>query len=397
MAADWVIVVDASGFAADVRSIGTRLRGEVGQKDFRHLRKIERIGRLATILGFSTAWIFPNPFSAFLIAQGMIVRFTIGHHIGHGAYDRIKGIPERYTSKVFARGWRRFIDWPEWWTHGAWLHLHNRLHHPNTQDANDADLMNPDHFSHVRLAFRYLVLAFFTMTWKFSYYAPYMEQEWIRHRRRDERVRPYEFRPGDILDIANRDVGRLWLRRYLPYLSYRFALPTLLCLPFGLGAATNVLLTIVLAELIHNTQTFVCIRSSHSAPDLPMFAVKGPGRQDYYARQVLATANYNGGSDITDILHGWTNYQIEHHLWPDGTLLQFQKARTEVKAACLARGIRYIQENVLKRYWMMSRIFLGLGHQPITVIENKPEGQHNNSVASEPPASGLPYMSAGVS
>ena len=372
MAVDTVFVVDASGFAADIRKIGARMRREVGQKGFSHLRKIERIGRLATVLGFSTAWIFPNPISAFLIAQGMIVRFTIGHHIGHGAYDRIKGIPERYTSKVFARGWRRFIDWPEWWTHGAWLHLHNRLHHPNTQDASDADLMNPDLFSHIWLPVRYLVLAFFTMTWKFSYYAPYMEQEWLRHRRRDKRVRPYEFRLGDILDIADRDVRNLWVRRYLPYLAYRFALPTLLFLPFGPGLATNVLITVVFAELIHNAQTFICIRSSHCAPDLPMFTKSGAGSQDYYVRQVLATANYNGGSDIADILHGWTNYQIEHHLWPDGTLLQFQEARAEVKAACLTRRIRYIQENVLKRYWMMSRIFLALDYQRITEIENRP-------------------------
>ena len=103
-----------------------------------------------------------------------------------------------------------------------------------------------------------------------------------------------------------------------------------------------------------------------------MFATTGAGSQDYDARQVLATANYNGGSDIGNILHGWTNYQIEHHLWPNGTLLQFQEARAEVKAACSTRRIRYIQENVLKRYWKMSRIFLGLDLQRITEIENRP-------------------------
>ncbi len=372
MTVDAVFVVDASGFAADIRSIGARIRRDVSQRSFRHLRKIEWIGRLATVLGFSTAWIFPNPLSAFLIAQGMIVRFTIGHHIGHGAYDRIEGIPERYTSKCFARGWRRFIDWPEWWTHGAWLHLHNRLHHPNTQDANDADLMNPDHFRHLWLPVRYLVLAFFTMTWKFSYYAPYMEQEWLRLRRGDKRFQPYEFKLGDILDIADRDVRALLVRRYLPYVAYRFVVPTLLFLPFGPAAATNVAVTLVLAELIHSAQTFICIRSSHCAPDLPMFADTGAGSRDYYARQVLATANYNGGSDLGDVLHGWTNYQIEHHLWPDATLLQFQEARAEVKAACSTRRIRYIQDNVLKRYWMMSRIFLALDCQTITAIENRP-------------------------
>ncbi len=369
MAVGSIFVGNATGFEADIRNIGLRMRREVGQKDFRQLRKIERIGHLATVLGIATAWIVPNPLSAFLIAQGMIVRFTIGHHIGHGAYDRIVGIPERYTSRAFARGWRRFVDWPEWWTHGAWLHVHNHLHHPNTQDPSDADLMNPDQFRHLSLPVRYLILAFFTVTWKFSYYEPYMEQEWLRHRRGEKSVRPYEFKPGDILDIADPGVRSLWVCRYLPYLTYRFALPTLLFLPLGSGPAINVLVTMVLAELIHNAQTFVCIRSSHSAPDLPIFVARPAGRREYLVRQVLATANYNGSSDLAGILHGWTNYQIEHHLWPHGTLLRLQEARSQVKAACLTRGIHYVQENVLKRYWMMSRVFLGLEIQRVSEIE----------------------------
>ncbi|WP_282610523.1 fatty acid desaturase [Pelagibius sp. Alg239-R121] len=370
MAAD-IIFMDLRGFEADIRRIGGEMRGRVSQRDLFHLRKIEGIGRLATFLGFSTAWIFPNPLSAFLIAQGMIVRFIIGHHVGHGAYDHIKDVPKRYTSKAFARGWRRFIDWPDWWSHDAWLYLHNGQHHPNTQDPDDADLMNPNQFVQIWLPVRYLIFAFFTLTWKFSYYALYVEQTWRVYRRNEKPARQTEVTPGDVFDITRRYVRDLWLQRYLPYIGYRFALPTLAFLPLGSGAAANVLLTVILAELIHNAQTFICIRSSHSAPDLPAFRNKAASRGEYFARQVLATANYNGGNDLTDILHGWTNYQIEHHLWPNSTLLQCQRVREEVKAACKARKISYIQETVLKRYWMMSRVFLALDSQRVTEIAKK--------------------------
>lgn len=371
MVTNYVLEADVTGFAADIREIGARMRRKLGRRDIEHLKKIELFGRLATIAGLLTACIIPNPISAFLIAQGMIVRFTIGHHIGHGAYDHIDGVPQKYTSKFFARGWRRFIDWPEWWPHRAWLHLHNRLHHTNTQDRDDADLMNPDHFRQYWLPIRYLLLIFFTMTWKFTFYAPYLEREWLRHRRGVPRTGNYKFRPADIIDFTDRDNRSLWLRHYLPYLSYRFAVPPLVFLPFGATVAINILITMIMAELIHNAQTFICIRSSHSASDLPIFESKTNDGNEFYLRQVLATANYSGRGDIMDILHGWTNYQVEHHLWPTGTLLQFQESRAGVIAACQARNIKYIQENVLKRYWMMSRIFLALDYQRMLTIKDR--------------------------
>ena len=107
------------------------------------------------------------------------------------------------------------------------------------------------------------------------------------------------------------------------------------------------------------------IRSSHSAPDLPLFESDVNDKAEYYVRQVLSTVNYNGGTDLTDILHVWTNYHIEHHLWARATLLQFQESRQAVKQACAAHNIPYIQQNVFKRYWMMSKIFTNLHRQPV--------------------------------
>ena len=65
------------------------------------------------------------------------------HHILHGAYDKIPGVPERFTSKHFGRGRRRWIDWVDWFEPAAWAKNHNFIHHYRV-----GELADPDHFEH---------------------------------------------------------------------------------------------------------------------------------------------------------------------------------------------------------------------------------------------------------
>jgi len=69
--------------------------------------------------------------------------------------------------------------------------------------------------------------------------------------------------------------------------------------------------------------------------------------------------NYRCGGDINDFLHGWLNYQIEHHLWPEMSMLQYQKAQPKVKALCEKYQIPYIQDSVWKRFLKLLPIILG--------------------------------------
>ena len=38
----------------------------------------------------------------------------------------------------------------------------------------------------------------------------------------------------------------------------------------------------------------------------------------------LMQVNFNTGSDANDFMHGWLNYQIEHHMFPDLSMLSYQ-------------------------------------------------------------------------
>jgi hypothetical protein len=55
------------------------------------------------------------------------------------------------------------------------------------------------------------------------------------------------------------------------------------------------------------------------------------------------------GSDINDFMHGYLNYQIEHHLWPSLSMLSYKRSQPLVKAICKKHGVPYVQENVFKR------------------------------------------------
>ncbi|HEX4974512.1 MAG TPA: fatty acid desaturase [Pseudomonadales bacterium] len=62
---------------------------------------------------------------------------------------------------------------------------------------------------------------------------------------------------------------------------------------------------------------------------------------------------------MNDFLHGWLNYQIEHHLFPAMPLRQYQLIQPEVKALCEKHGIAYLQESVWKRLIKALEIMVG--------------------------------------
>jgi fatty acid desaturase len=58
-------------------------------------------------------------------------------------------------------------------------------------------------------------------------------------------------------------------------------------------------------------------------------------------------------------MHGWLNYQIEHHIWPDMTILQYSRAHPMVKYVAQKYGIPYVQESVWFRVVKTLKIMVG--------------------------------------
>lgn len=358
---------------SDLAALRARMEAALGPDDVAHLRSVERWGRLCTAAGYATAWVAPNLLSAALLAHGNTVRWAaVMHLVAHRAYDRVPGVPERYTSRRFAAGARRWVDWLDWILPEAWRWEHNALHHVRTGDPGDPDLVqrNLDWLRRADLPrpLKYAAVAFFACTWKLLYYAPNTFQLLSRKHARRPGQPPSEQAPTDRVDDIRylaafnplTPEGReLWRRCVLPYGLVRFGLIPALFAPLGPLAVANVAANSALAEVLANVESFVLIVPNHAAEDLPCFEGRPASRADFLRRQIVGTANYTTGGEARDFLHAWMNYHIEHHLFPDLPLLKYRQFQGELQAICERHGLPYRQEPLLSRAWKAVKIMVG--------------------------------------
>ena len=82
-------------------------------------------------------------------------------------------------------------------------------------------------------------------------------------------------------------------------------------------------------------------------------------RAEFYVRQVLGSVHFSTGGDLRDSLHGFLNYQVEHHLWPDLSPAVYQRIQPKVKAVCERHGVPYVQEPLHKRVRQLMGVMLG--------------------------------------
>lgn len=355
------------GFERELRELKAEVMASLGPDDLAHLKKLERWGRSSTLAGYATAWLAPNPLSMALLSTGSMARWTIiAHHVLHKGMDQVPGTPERLTSKGFAQGWRRWLDWPDWLVPEAWSHEHNVLHHAYTNEAADPDLVELNlralRDAKVPRWMKHVAVAWFSLTWKLTYYAPNTLQVLERKRRRTSGDIRSDGRGDETLlggfDPRTNEGRTLWLRSILPVALGRFvALPALFA-PLGPWAVFSVFVNTVGAELLTNLHTFLIITPNHAGDDLERFDAPGQ-RGEWFARQVRSSANFTTGGDLNDFLHGFLNYQIEHHLFPELPPRQYQRVQPRVKALCEKYGVPYVQEPLWRRVQQLWGIAVG--------------------------------------
>lgn len=347
-------------FASEIDELGRTLQRNTGAADFQQIRKFERWGRLSTALGYLTAWIFPNPISALLISQGNFTRWALVlHPISHGALDGVPGIPLHYTSRGFAEGHRRYLDWFDWIKPAHWDIEHNLLHHfqlgtdqdPDVVERNSAPIRALPLPRFLRLAFAVIAAGF----WKPLYYAPNTMIE-ARHQKKLSPSNRLSIQTWNPLTAEGRE---LWLGCLLPYAFLRFAVIPLLFLPLGSSASLNVLITSLMAELFTNFHSFLTIGPNHTGDDVATFTGRTKSRAEFYFRQITGTVNFPEGSELKLFLYGGMNYQIEHHVFPRASLLQCQRARPELRRICAKYGVRYQVAPLLPRVAITFRTMAG--------------------------------------
>ncbi|MCW5835931.1 MAG: fatty acid desaturase [Labilithrix sp.] len=341
--------IDCDAFFRELRAIRLEVESSYGEEDVAHVRWIERAGRAATALGLATAWA-PNPVSMAALALGRSTSWLLMHHVGHRGYDRVPGIPERHTSRGFAAGWRRMLDGPDWMLPDAWKYEHNVLHHTNTGELRDPDLIERNteglRDADVPVALKYVAMGLLAVTWRASYYAPTTIRAWLA-RGRDGAAAP----PGYLATL----IGRC----YAPDTLVQFvALPALYA-PLGPLAVASALVNSLGAEALANLHTFLVVGPNHSGDDLYRFDEPARSKAEAAVRQVLGSVNYQTGSELVDYAHLYLNYQIEHHLFPDMPMARYRQIQPKVAALCAKHGIPYVQESVFARARKMLDVAVG--------------------------------------
>jgi fatty acid desaturase len=352
--------------------------GDANWKDFEHLLKLKRWGKTFAISGllliFSVVFAYYSQFSissfvywgvgflgSMLLAIANVARWAnVAHPILHGAYDKIPNIPTKYTKDGFAKGWKRFIHWFDWIEPDAWVYEHNIMHHYHLGEADDPDNVERHmiflHNLKIPIIFKYIFIYAFAFTWKFTFYAPNTLRILNNRTRLKNKLKPLD----DCEISPFTQMGfRLWIFYILPYFMGKFIFLPLLMIPFGFDAVLSIFIFMVISEGIANMWSFMVIVPNHSAEDIYRFDTPHKSQGEYFLRQIMGSVNYNTGSDFIDFSHGFLNYQIEHHLFPNKPHSFYQKMQPLVKEVCKKHNLEYRQESVFKRALMTIELMVG--------------------------------------
>lgn len=379
----WIANLDYEGFGREVTALGKELLSQGGTDDVEHLKRMVSWRNAAAFIGLATMWMTPNPLTIIALSTWTYVSWTmIAHHTCHGGYNRVDA--GGFHSRGFALGnvVQRTKDWLDWMQPEAWNIEHNRLHHYRLNEVNDPDLVQRNlewlREMDIPLPVKYTAVGFFIPIWKWFYYAPNTFKELqMAQMKKEGKELPKDFDPEAAISITSLfqkgpegDAVRkvvnpveFFTKVLGPFFLARFVLlpAPLLAIP-GIGPTLygHALANLVLAEILTNIHAFITIVTNHAGEDLYTFddAVK-PKTPSFYVRQIVGSANYATGTDLIDFSHGWLNYQVEHHVWPDLSMLQYRKGAPQLKAICEKYGVPYVQESVFERLRKTVDIMIG--------------------------------------
>jgi len=375
----WYHNLDYDAFGAEVTALGKRLKQDCGEMDnMKHLRKILRWRDAAMVIGVLSMALPPNPLTVVALSTWTYASWTmVAHHTCHGGYNRAPNAG-KYKSKKFGAGstFRRLADWGDWMLPEAWNVEHNRLHHYRLGEPADPDLVEQNlqflRDDPMPMTAKYLYVAMLVPIWKWLYYSPNTFKELkLAQMRSEKQELPEGLQPERALTLKRMvfpeneaeqimanliTPGEYFRKVFAPFAVTRFFLlpAPLLFIQGGVGPVLfgHAIINLILAELLTNIHSFITIVTNHAGEDLYKFddSVR-PKSGAFYVRQVISSTNYNYGNDALDFCHGWLNYQIEHHVWPDLSMLQYQRGAPLLREICDRHNVPYVQENV----WIRTR------------------------------------------
>ncbi len=314
-------------FGAELDAIRQSVVDDLGQEDVDYIRRMIRIQRGLEVAGRGLLFggFLPPLWIAGTAALGVskiLDNMEIGHNVMHGQYDWTR------DPALSAKG----FDWDAAAPGEQWRHSHNYLHHTftNIQDK-DRDIgygilrMSEDQPWHPVYLANPVLATLLALNFDLGVMLHDVEFERVLSGKRTRREAWATLREG------LRKTGKVFAKDFIlwPLLTGPLFLSTL---------AAN-----AVANVMRNVWAFTIIFCGHFPAGTHEFTIaecEGESKGHWYFRQMLGSANINGGS-LFHVMSGNLSFQIEHHLFPDLPARRYKEIAPQVREVCERYGLPY--------------------------------------------------------
>jgi linoleoyl-CoA desaturase len=255
----------------------------------------------------------------------------IGHNVMHGQYDWMRD--PALASKKF--------EWDTACPADQWRHSHNYLHHTYTNVVGkDRDVG----YGILRLSEEQNWRPYYLGNPVYNFLLSLLFQWGVAlHDLEVEKVASGEKSKKDVwqqLKGIGRKMRRQFTKDYLvfPALAGPFFAPVLV------GNLT--------ANFVRNVWSHAVIFCGHFPDGTVQFTeeqLEGETRGQWYLRQMLGSANLDGGP-LFHLMTGNLSFQIEHHLFPDLPSNRYSEIAPEVRELCAEYGLPYTTGSLGTQY-----------------------------------------------
>jgi linoleoyl-CoA desaturase len=140
------------------------------------------------------------------------------------------------------------------------------------------------------------------------------------------------------------------------------------------------------ANLARNLWSYVIIFCGHFPDGAMHFTeeeLEDETRAEWYLRQVLGAANFEGGP-LLHVLSGNLGFQIEHHLFPDLPSNRYAEIAVRVRALCEKYDLPYTVGALHRQYGQALRTILKLSLPNRMTRSDEPQPPESPETADAP-------------
>jgi NADPH-dependent stearoyl-CoA 9-desaturase len=311
----------------ELDAIHEEVFADLGERDASYIRATIRLHRQlalagrALLLGSRRKPLWVAGTAALSIAK-ILENMEIGHNVMHGQWDWMN------DPDINSRSW----DWDTASPADAWRHSHNYEHHTYTNiRGKDRDLgyeimrIDPHQPWHpvylLQPLYNLLLMGFF---------------EWgvAMHDLNFEAIRTGEKPKAQ----AVAELKAIGLKARRQAVKDYIAFPALSGRSWKSTLAAN-----FTANIVRNVWAHSIIFCGHFPDQTYTFSeeeVQGETRGGWYVRQLLGSANIEGGP-LFHFLSGNLGFQVEHHLFPDIPSSRYVQIAPRVRELCRRYGLPY--------------------------------------------------------